>query len=471
MHRFLFSIIILFLSAFELSGQTSSSFSISNTLLISNSKQMPFWFWANTDGKIETENSGLNITEIDAGGVHFFNDSNLFIQAGADLIYGMGNNSRYFQANQIFTRINYKSWEFFMGMVQNDLFAEGLSTTNGNIARSRNARPYPKIGVRLSDYKPVPFFTKFLSFKGEYDEGILYDNRYVDRTHLHHKSLYLKAKFSDNFNVQGGVEHFVMWGGTSQNEKIGKLPDDCSSYFRYITGSRGDDVFPETDQLNVAGNQYGTYQVLLTQKFNSFELSLNISHPFEDFSGVNLHNWPDNLIGLSIKFSDDDKIITHFIYEFTNTRQQSIADSLYYWSDESQKWKSHEYDNYFNHGVYKSGVTYFQKTLSSPLSSSLKIVDGTSRGSISTRYFSHHIGLKGKLNREIAWKGLLTYIKHLGTWGSPYEIPEEQVSGLLNFSYNQDSTPFIIDLTVAGDIANLQPNRFGIQLGVKYIFE
>ena len=470
MHRLLIYIFALFLLVSESSGQTTSSFSISNSTLVSTSDQMPFWLWANTDGKIEADNSFLNLSEINGAGIHFFNDSNSFIKAGADLDYAIGNNSKYFQANQLFTRINLNNWELIIGMVHNDLSFDGLSTSNGNIARSRNARPYPKIGIRVSDYKPVPLLSKFISFKGEYDEGILNDDRYVDRTHLHHKSFYLKAELFNNFSIQGGVEHFVMWGGTSQNEKTGKLPSDCKAYFKYITGSRGDEDFLETDQLNVAGNQYGTYQLLLTQKFEKFETRLNISHPFEDFSGVNLRNWPDNIIGLSIKLNNQEKFITHFLYEYTNTRQQGITDSLYRWIEEEQHWYRVHDDNYYNHGVYQSGVTYHQKMMSSPLFKPVVIKDNISRGVESTRFFAHHIGLKGNLHKDISWKSMVTFIRHFGTWGKPYETVHDQTSFLLNLVYSGEPIPFDIDLTVAGDIANADPNRLGIQIGLHYNF-
>ncbi len=469
-HRLLLFISALFLLMFESTGQTSASFSISNSTLISTSDQMPFWLWANTDGKIEADNSFLNFSEINAACIHFLNDSNLFIKTGADLNYGIGNNSKYFQANQLFTKVNLNNWELIIGMVHNDLYFEGLSTSNGNIAKSRNARPYPKIGIRIADYKPVPFLDKFLSFKGEYDEGILNDNRFVDRTHLHHKSFYLKAELFNNFSIQAGVEHSVMWGGTSQNEKIGKLPDNFQAYFKYIKGSQGTEDFPLTDQLNVAGNQYGSYQLLLTQKFEKFEAGLNISHPFEDFSGVNLVNWPDNIIGLTIKLKDQTKFITHFIYEYTNTRQQGIKDSLYSWNEEEQKWNREHYDNYYNHGIYNSGVTYHQKMMSSPLFKPVRIKDNISRGPESTRFYAHHIGAKGKLLKNIMWKSMITYIHHFGNWGRPYETPNKQISALLNLYYSGEIIPFDIDLTFAGDIANIEPNRLGIQIGLHYTF-
>jgi len=461
----------VFFISFNVSGQTATYLSISNSTLVSTSEKIPLWLWANTDGKTEKNNSILNLTEINAEGTHLFTNPKFKIKAGATLNYGFGNNNKYFQANRIFTRINFNNWELSIGMYYNDLFFEGLSTSNGNIAKSRNARPLPRISFRVSEYKPVPFFTKILFFKGEYDEGFLTDQRYVNKAHLHHKSFYLRLNPFKNFSIAGGAEHFVMWGGTSQDEKIGKMPSDCAAYFRYISGSHGDSKFPAMDQNNVAGDQYGTYQILITQKFKQFEASLNISHPFEDFSGVNLQNWPDNSIGLLIKLNNPNKIITHFIYEYTNTRQQGIKDSLHYWSEDEQKWKSHEYDNYFNHSIYKSGVTYYQKASVSPLFFPIKEEDNISRGIESTRFFAHHIGLKGNISKTIQWKSMITYINHIGTWGKPYTTPHTQGSILFNLFYSGDIFPFDINFTIAEDIIKSYQNNLGFQLGIQYKFQ
>jgi hypothetical protein len=467
-------IMLVFLFSFllfsETSGQTTTSFSISNSTLVSTSEKMPFWIWANTNGKIDKNNSFLNLLEVNAEGVHFFNKKNLILKAGATLNYGIGNNNRYFQANQIFTRLNLNNWELSIGMYHNDLFFKGLSTTNGNIAKSRNARPLPRISLRVSEYKPIPFLNNILFFKGEYDEGFLTDKRYVNNAHLHHKSLYLRLNLFQNLSIEGGAEHFVMWGGTSRNAKTGKLPSNVSAYFRYISGSQGDSKFPIMDQMNVAGNQYGTYQILITQKFKQFEASLNISHPFEDFSGVNLQNWPDNTIGILIKLNNTNKFITHFIYEYTNTRQQGIKNALRYWSEKEQKWKSHEYDNYFNHSIYKSGVTYYNKTSGSPLFMPIKQEDNICRGIESTRFFAHHIGFKGNISKTIRWKSLITYIQQLGTWQKPYSPPHSQTSILLNFLYSENIIPFKIDLTIAGDIGTNYKNYLGLQLKIQYEF-
>lgn len=470
MHKFFLIIFTFVLLTFETVGQTNSALSISNSTLVSTSDKMPFWLWANTDGKIEADNSFLNLSEINGSVLHFFNDSNSYIKTGAQMVYGAGNTSQYFQPNQLFAGINLNNWELNIGLYHNNLLFDGLSSTNGDLSKSRNARPYPRITISISEYKPVPFLNKILSFKGEFSEGILNDNRFVNNTLLHHKSLYFKIETFQNFDIQAGLEHFVMWAGTSQNKDIGDLPRSASDYLRYITGRKGDEGFLPTDQINVAGNQYGTYQILLTKKFDKFEASLNISHPFEDMSGLRFQNWPDNLIGLSLKLKNTNKLITHFLYEFTNTRQQGVTDSLYVWLDEQQEWHRSGADNYYNHGIYRSGATYFNKMMGSPLFLPVIIKDGISRGSGSTRFFAHHIGLKGKIHKDVEWKSMVTFIRHFGFWGNPYEKPQNQTSFLLNFLFTGDQIPFNIELTVAGDIADTYQNNLGAQLGLHYYF-
>ena len=366
--KYQFCFLILFLLLFhQLTAQTETHYKVSNATLISSANQ-PIWLWANNDGKIMAENNFLNLTDVNLSGIHNINNSNFRISAGTDLVAGLGNKSQYFQLNELFAGFNLKGWELKGGLWVDEMQFGGLSTSNGNIARSRNARPHPKIGLLLTDYKPLPWIGKYIMFKGEYEEGWLNDDRYVMNTHLHHKSFYLKFNFSENFDLQGGLEHYVMWGGTSQNEKVGKLPTSLNAYLKYISGQSGNNEFSASDQKNVAGNQYGTYQFLFTYRFTGWKASLNISHPFDDLSGMNLRNWRDNLLGIHISANNRGRLITDFIYEFTDTRNQSArTDSLYYWHEGSQTWRKEEYDNYYNHGVYRSGATYQQLAMISPL--------------------------------------------------------------------------------------------------------
>src|SRR5690606_13189311 len=207
-----------------------------------------------------------------------------------------------------------------------------------------------KIQLSTAGYKAVPFINN-LFFKASFSEGLLNDDRFVDDVHLHHKNLYLMVPLSTNWEGEFGLEHYVMWGGVSPLAHIGAMPRGFSNYLQYILGKQGGEEFPTTDQLNRAGNSLGSYQFRVTRRFPKAIASFYLSHPFEDLSGMNWRNWPDNLIGLHLGFTNREGLVTDMVYEFTYTRQQSIRGD----------WDRQEPDSYITHGVYQSGYTYHQQ--------------------------------------------------------------------------------------------------------------
>jgi hypothetical protein len=462
--RFLLIFIALF-TFYHLNAQNPFQISVSNTTFAATDSVLPFWFAANQHGKIEANNSFLNISEIFIG-QNYQNTNNLKLGYtwGGDFIAAFGSSS-YYQINKVFAGFSYRGWEIKGGTFYDEIRYAGLSTSNGIIAESQNSRPVPKVRFATLGYKQFPFWQNWFSFKGEYEEGFLNDERYVDGAHLHHKSFNLKFQTSATFNFQFGFEHYAMWGGTSQNENIGELPG-WENYWRYVFALPGDENAPVTDQLNISGNQLGTYQLQAEKEYPEFYVAAYISHPWEDNSGLNWHNWPDNLVGLHVNFKNDKKLVTDIVYEFTNSRQQSIKDSIYSFDETSGKWKMNEYDSYYNHGVYQSGFTYRQKVMSSPLFFPVNISNNISMGLRSNRFFAHHLGLKGNFSDFIEWKGFLTYIQHLGTYPQPYEEIQKQISGLFEVQYINPGFPVQIGLSAAGDAGNYAGKNLGFRVNL-----
>jgi len=461
-------IVIVFI-CFSVSVSTAQNpiqISVSNTTFAATDSVLPFWFVANQHGKIKSSGQFLNISELIIGQTYSSNTkSKIGYTWGGDVIAAFGE-SNYYQVNRAFAGLAFNGWELKGGMFYDEVKYAGLSTSNGNIARSENARPVPKIRFSTLGYKPVPFMQNWLSFKGEYDEGFLNDERYVEGAHLHHKSLYFKIHPSTSWNFDIGFEHYAMWGGTSRNENIGDLPEGWNAYWRYVFALPGDENFLATDQDNISGNQLGTYQLKYERNLSEMKIALYVSHPWEDNSGLNWHNWPDNLIGLHFDFHNKKAFITDIVYEFTNTRQQGVKDSIYYLDNNSGKWKMREYDGYYNHGVYRSGFTYQQQVLSSPLFYPVTENNGISIGIQSNRFFSHHVGAKGNLSDNIKWKGLLTYIQHLGTYSKPYSSKQKQVSGLFEVQYINPDFPVELGLSAAADVSNVTGNNLGFNFSV-----
>ena len=118
-------------------------------------------------------------------------------------------------------------------------------------------------------------------------------------------------------------------------------------------------------------------------------------------------------------------------------------------------------DNYFNHGVYRSGHTYRGYAMSSPLFSPLLFTDGIVTSIRNNRLLMHHIGLNGCLFKHFGWKGMMTFTKNRGTYSSSYDTERKQLSALLTLDYVNESFPVDISLSVSSDIGDHYPDRTG----------
>jgi len=428
--------------------------SAKNSSLIATDSVQPFWFTANQHGKVPANSQFLNITDIQLNKDYSEKVYSGFSYiCGTELVAALGNENS-FQLNRAYAGIAFKGWELKGGLYYDTLRYAGLSTSNGILAQTGNSRPVPGFRFSTYGYKKLPFAKKWFSFRGEYEEGLLNDKRYVEGAHLHHKSLYGLFKLNGTTDFTLGFEHYVMWGGTSPNPNIGRLPG-WEDYWRYVFALPGNEDFPQTDQLNSSGNQLGTFQFELAKRFKPFNLSVYLSHPWEDNSGLNWHNWIDNLIGFYVKIKKERPFVTDVLYEFTNTRQQSIRNS----SDK-------EYDNYYNHGVYASGFTYRQQVMNSPLFFPVQISNGIAMGTRSNRLISHHLGMQGYLSDYLLWKGMFTWIEHLGTYSQPYDPKHKQLSGLIDLAYKNPSFPVDLGVAIAADATNTSGNNLGFQFTI-----
>jgi len=81
------------------------------------------------------------------------------------------------------------------GAQSDPIIYSGLSSTNGNMYRSRNARPVPGLSLSTNGYIPFLFAKKWFSWRFLYEEGILKDNQFVTNAHLHHKNLHVQNLF------------------------------------------------------------------------------------------------------------------------------------------------------------------------------------------------------------------------------------------------------------------------------------
>lgn len=430
-------------------GQNKTTAQIEFQSLYSSGNELPFWLTHNQFGKYPLNENAVQLLSLN--GKQQFNKvfhSPLNIELGTNFITSYGSEVKV-HFNELYGKLSLWKWQFEGGLFHEPIYFNGISSTNGNLEQSNNARPFPRIRLSTEEFIPFLFWKNWFSFKAQYDEGLLNDDREVIGTHLHHKSLHLKADIFKLFDISFGLNHYVMWGGTSPI--LGELPNSFRNYITYITGGTGTYEFPETDRLNVAGNQFGSYLLQFNFVINNSKVSAYINHPFDDHSGMELYNYEDNLYGLFIDFGQD-KLFEKVLYEYMFTCDQS--GHLHIIGVMTGR------DNYYNHGYYKTGYTYNGYALCTPLFSPVEVI--THRQAIqNTRVSMHHIGFSGTINEQLKWDGKLTLSRNWGTFDHPYNPSVYQFSSLLNFDYTNTKIPFDLSLALATDFGKLYENRIG----------
>jgi hypothetical protein len=426
-------------------------FSISQTTLVSSGNDLPFWMTSNINGVITLHNPGYLLFQ--AGfdrGTERDSLQKWGYTYGGNMVYGLGGGSG-FHPNEYWFGARFRWLMFKAGAQADPVNNGGLSSTNGNMYRSRNARPVPGLSLSTTGYIPFFFAKKWFSFRCLYEEGILLDQQSVKNAHLHHKNLHLRGIISPSLSVTLGFDHYVFWGGYS--DTYGQLPG-WNEYFRYILGMKGGQEATLSDQINVAGNGLGNYSLELKKEWSSVTASLYWNHPFEDRSGMELANLRDGLWGIHLSKKKREAIITDFVYEYLYTLHQSGSEGI------------RGRDSYFNHGEYTSGFTYFQRMMGTPLFVPVIGTDGISKGFNSDRMWMHHLGLSGVISKCLSWKSLMTWSRNFGTFGNIYPAPLDEISFLTEFIYTTSKLPFALKAGAAGDYGDRFEKRYGGYLGI-----
>lgn len=461
--------ILLFLFVLQSIFGAAQTIEASSYSLAGSEGQLPFWLWANQLGRYDSKSSAQQNFELNSLYQSDFRNKDFYLEAKALLNLSMTDEYEV-SFTELYADINWKFLQAQIGAFAEKELFQGLSTSNDNIASSRNARPHPKI--RLGFNRFVPLFTKWVSVNGFYEEGLLNDDRYVEDTHLHRKAFYLRLGKPGSLQITGGVEHFVMWGGT--HPVYGDL-QSWEEYFSYVKSSKGSSTSLLTDQINVMGNAYGCHQLKIENEWDKLAASLYLSHPFDDISGMDWVNAPDNLIGLFVDIKKEHAFLTSFLIEYFNTKDQSGQFHQIVKDDGTISGSGR--DDYFNHGIYQSGATYQQMSMVSPLFAPVIIEDGISMGFESTRFTGFHLGAKGNLSQDFQWQAKYTYSnnfgKHDGEGGTTYDPSRKQNSAFAQLSWQKTSSPLYISVALAADKGSLydegeDTTRLGAMLSLHY---
>ena len=501
-------------------------FALSILLLgaLSSGTQLPFWAGANQFGLMPEGSGGLALlragTEYDATkefqwkwGVSLAGqyDSRNVPEKTADFSA---------MVDELYASARWKVFTLDAGMkhVDIDFLGAGMpalgsmSTTGGHILWSGNTRTMPGYLITL-DPVAVPFTHQVLWIHGAFGDYKTLDNRYVSGALIHRTKLFLLLKPVPQLDIQLGLDHIAMWGGTSPD--YGKMPITVGNYFRVITGRRASSSGTLNDQDNVIGDQRGGLLFRVDWRGDGWKTAFQRDVPYDDGSGMaGIQNWPDGVYTFWFGSDNKDRWVSDILYEYQYTMKQSgiyhdrpTTDEEKQHLDPSDQYhyNRHIYgglDDYFNNGEYRSGWTYYGRTIGDPLISpkGTHAATWTGKGPASApvlgvennRIKAHHLSLSGRAFHRLPYKLMLTYTQNYGTydtpylgqsqkgqpWGTVHETPLHQISaallGELPFASLSplSSQSFLRQLTLTyglfADRGQLLPDAFGVSVGVRW---
>ncbi|NQU88494.1 MAG: hypothetical protein HQ541_22330 [Mariniphaga sp.] len=397
---------------------------INTSTIINSNSHTPFWIWANQLGHIPQNSKFIQTGEINLELKNHFKNGNTFFMATK--AFGSKGEVSHFELTELYVGFKLGRIIASVGSRADSLIQEGLSSSNGNFLNSRNAKPYPRISLDTDGF--IKIGKRNFSIAGKWEEGILLDERMVDKPRLHHKNLLFRIGDVQKFQFEIGIDHYVFWGGDSP--KYGPQPKGFTDYLRAILAMRGGDQHTQGDQDNVAGNSLGQYFFIFRKKWQNVDAEIRIIHPFEDKSGIVLFNTVDNLYSLYLTFNEN-QFLKYTLLEFIYTKNQSGDDI-----QDGVRIHTNGRDDYLTHSFYNSGFTYFGNVMGSSLFYPINYnSEGISTGIANNRFVAFHFGASGKLSNTLNWKMLYSYSYNYGTYWVPFDTVRNQLSGLFEFKY------------------------------------
>ena len=292
---------------------------------------------------------------------------------------------------------------------------------------------------------------------------------YVDNVLWHHKSLFVQIKDTRNdFPLSGviGVQHWAQWGGTSTNPKIGKQPQSIKDLIRVICGSEGGGDATVSDQINVLGNHYGSYDFKLAFTQPNWQVSAYYQHFFEDKSGMIFVNNTDGLWGGQLdlpKFPWLRKVVVEYLV----TRDQSGQFHFIDFDHDLHPGVGGGGDDYYNNGEYTTGASYFNRAIGSPLITSPEYNEAGSLGFKNNRVRDWHFGAEGAISSRVSYRVLVTVMNSWGRHVTPFLSKKRGASGLLDISYQHPRlSGWEFTGSLAADAGSMFGDNFGFSLKV-----
>ncbi len=194
-------------------------------------------------------------------------------------------------------------------------FPDDLSM--GHLVMSPNAPTIPKITAGLLQYVDIPLTQGYVQIKGALSQGILEEDRTVERPLYHEKWAYIRSRKLP-INVHFGFANVALFGG----ELLGRR--QSTNYFEVFLGRRSTTSNVNGDNINAAGAHFGILDYGAELETDDITLSIYYQQPWEDESSLKDFSAgnKDFQIGFHLKLKNQ-KWISEILYENLNSTDQS----------------------------------------------------------------------------------------------------------------------------------------------------
>ena len=458
---------------------TSIHASVEAQAIVSDAGVTPFWMRSLQYGSVPMENPGLVLRAWNGKGYNLKKKYDWKYEVEATGWTGIQND---IWLTQAYVSGRRGKWELWAGR-RKEVYGLGDTTmTGGFYAWSGNAVPMPKIQLGTRDY--LNFARGWLGVHMTYSHGWFDNQGPTINAYLHQKTLYGRiGKQTSMFNVFGGINHNVSWGGDAKVKSGGAYdyyPSNLSTYFYVVTILKDRTIVPIDPKSSVddTGYQYGNHlgSIDLAIKFQTKEIETLIYRQsiYETGRIVSLALINDGLSGISIKLKRNfllNKLGIEYLY---TSNQGNYTSGLAEFLGLVDPHKI-EVENYLNNGG-RGSWKYWNKTMGTPIF----ILDRESiqGGNIAGgNYFTYnainsfHTYLSGNINKKINWT--------LRISKSGYSTPRNHLNERLNKEdfINQISYNFSLEkrfskrLKSKFQIGYDKGNRIANTLGLSFAFQ
>lgn len=405
----------------------------------------PFWLVSNKYGMVPLDAGN---TYLRAGVFHQqIGRKSLRWNTGIDMI-AVTPRYRNVYVHQLYAGIQLKCFDLTIGSKESNVSIWDKELSSGDLVLSSNARPIPEINLSIPQFTPISFTKGVMQVKGNFAVGRSFDTDYINHfrneqqyftknTLWHHKSLFIKIiDPKSEFPLTGtiGMRHHAQWGGRSDNPELGKQPRTVKDFIRILLGQSGGDQAYAGDIANVLGNHYGSYDFKLGYLNSMFDLFLYHQHYYDDSSGIDFHNKKDGLFGFQADLFHCS-LLRKIVFEYVCTRDQSGPYHYILYDHDEYPGYGGGADDYFNNYGYPTGISYFNRSLGSPLVTSPEYNANGELGFKNNRIRAFHLGLQGYFSKQVAYKLLTTLHEGWGSMKHPFLKKETNISSAVKISY------------------------------------